>query len=145
LQTAEPIATILSTRIEPVFDLREMSCGIAEGKPRSWLDARLTPPPRHGNRLDHQICEGAETRRSAAARVSRFVKTLLQELDGTSVVVTHGVVFTYLLTTWLGMSPETLDRARFSASPASITTLQIDPVWDDRILVLLNETAHLRA
>jgi probable phosphoglycerate mutase len=145
MQTAEPIGTILSTRVEPVFDLREMSCGVAEGKPRSWLDARLTPPPRHGNRLDHQICEGAETRRSAATRVSRFVTTLLQESDDTSIVVTHGVVFTYLLTTWLGMPPESVDRARFSASAASITTLQIDPVWDDRILVLLNETAHLHA
>jgi probable phosphoglycerate mutase len=76
-QTAEPIAKLFASDIEFSQDLREASCGVAEGKPQSWLQQRLVPPPRAGNRLDHRICEGAESRRETGAHIFRFVDALL--------------------------------------------------------------------
>ena len=49
-QTAEAIAAELDA--DPAYDkrLREKSYGIAEGKPQTWLDERLIPPPATGDR-----------------------------------------------------------------------------------------------
>ena len=53
LQTAKPIAQAFSSTIESHADLREASCGIAEGQTNAWLSERFTLPPTEGDRLDH--------------------------------------------------------------------------------------------
>lgn len=142
LQTAEPIASAFAARVEATADLRELSCGIAEGQPRAVFDARIAPPPLHGNRLDHRIFEGAETRREGATRASRFVESTLANSTAPAIVVTHGGMLTYLLTAWLGMPIDSAGRARFWTSPGSITTLEVD-AWGDRVVVQFSDTAHL--
>ena len=70
-QTAQPIADTFASDCIVTPDLREIGCGIAEGKPQTWLNERISYPPRDQSRIDHQIIEGAETRRTAATRIQR--------------------------------------------------------------------------
>jgi 2,3-bisphosphoglycerate-dependent phosphoglycerate mutase len=143
LQTATVIAQMFAVAVESVHDLREIGCGVAEGKSRTWLGARLVPPPLDGNRLDHRICDGAETRREVATRAHRVVEQLIDSRASSVIVVTHGVFLTYLVSAWIGMPVEAVDRVKLEASTGSITVLDVNASWGDRELVTLNETGHL--
>ena len=143
LQTAEPIARAFATLPRSNPDLREMSCGVAEGRPSGWLEERIVMPPREGNRLDHRICDGAETRREVATRIYRFMHGLLEALPPSAVIVTHGGALTYVVSAFLGVPIEALGRVRYGANAGGLTRLEFDPEWGDRKLVSLNETAHL--
>jgi probable phosphoglycerate mutase len=145
VQTAEPIADIFSAEPTLVSELREASCGVAEGKSSLWLEERIVLPPRQGNRLDHRICEGAETRREVATRIYQFIDRLIESTPDTAVVVTHGFALTFVISAWLGVPIESLGSARYGAASGSLTMLEIDPEWGDRKLVSFNETTHLRA
>jgi probable phosphoglycerate mutase len=143
LQTAEPIAAAFATNVEVTPDLRELSCGIAEGQLRAVFDARMVPPPLHGSRLDHRLCEGAETRREGATRAARFVESLLLANPSVpAVVVTHGGMLTYLFAAWLGMPIHSVGRVKFWTSAGSITTLEVDS-RGDRVIVRFSDTTHL--
>lgn len=142
-QTATPIAHAFSAQIETSADLREVSCGIAEGETSSWLNDRIEMPPLEGNRLDHQICGEAETRRQAATRIYRFMGDLMASRNQDVVIVTHGFALSFVISAWLGMPIESLGRMRYCADSGSVTELDFDPDWGDRRLVTLNETSHL--
>jgi len=145
MQTAAPIGRAFS--VDPMLsaDLREASCGVAGGRPVAWLDERIAMPPQQGNRLDHRICEGAESRREVATRVYRFMGGFLAEPPPSAVIVTHGFALTFIISAWLGMPIESLGRARYSAASGSLTRLEIDADWSgDRKLVSFNETDHLQ-
>lgn len=143
LQTATPIAKVFSIDAILSPDLREAGCGVAEGKPTPWLEERIVLPPREGNRLDHRICEGAETRREVAARIYPFVDHVFASASDTVIIVTHGFALTFVISASLGIPLESLAHARYSAAPGSITTLEVDPEWGDRKLLSFNETSHL--
>jgi probable phosphoglycerate mutase len=68
-ETAGIVGGILESPVTVEQGLRELSYGVAEGQPKAWLDERITPTPTHGSRLDHRVCEGAESRRDIATRV----------------------------------------------------------------------------
>lgn len=140
LQTAIPIAKAFTT--EPVLsaELREAGCGVAEGRPSSWLETRILMPPRDGNRLDHRICEGAESRREVATRIYRFMDGVLAAPPRSAVIVTHGFALTFIVSAWLGMPIESLGVARYGTASGSLTRLEMDPDWGDRKLVSFNET-----
>lgn len=142
-QTAAPIGKAF--RVEPALvpELREASWGVAEGKASSWLDVRIVLPPRDGNRLDHRICEGAESRRDVATRVYGFMNRLLESMPETVILVTHGFALTFVVSAWLGAPIESLGIAGYRADSGSVSTLEIDPKWGDRKLVSFNETTHL--
>ena len=79
--------------MEPVLlpGLREISYGVAEGRPEAWLRARYVPPPAEGDRMDHDVgIEGAETRRQVATRVYAATAQVLGSRCPQKVVVTHG-------------------------------------------------------
>ena len=145
VQTAEPIASAFGVVPLTEPDLREVGCGIAEGKSRAWLEARIVLPPAGANRLDHRICDGAETRREAATRVYRFVETLRGGPSGPLIVVTHGFAFTFLVSAWVGVPIESVGSVRFVAEAGSISTLEFDPQWGEHRVVRLNELTHMRA
>jgi len=81
-ETAEWISATISTPIDPISGLREISYGEAEGKPQKWLDDRFAYPPKEGNRLDHIVCEGAESRRRFAERIYTSMEKVYTETDG---------------------------------------------------------------
>ncbi|MEM7349300.1 MAG: histidine phosphatase family protein [Acidobacteriota bacterium] len=138
-QTANPIADAFNTTARLDGDLREVGCGVAEGKASGWLDERIVFPPRDGERLDHKICEGAETRRTAATRIYRFMDRLLAAEHDSAIVVTHGFAVTFVISAWLGIPIEGLGHIVYRADPGSITTLDLDIRWGSRRLVNLNE------
>ena len=141
-QPAEIIAAAFNTPIQFDADLREASCGIAEGRPKRWLEERIELPPRTGNRLDHRICDGAESRRETGTRVYRFVNKLLEDPPEVSIIVTHGFAMSYVVFAWLALPLEGLSYARMPADSGGITTVDWGD-WGDRNVLRLNETAHL--
>ena len=142
-QTAQPIADVFESQVIVSAALREIGCGVAEGKPQACLDERIKYPPQDQSRLDHQIIEGAETRRAAAARIRRFIDRLIQTAPEQAIVVTHGFAATFVLAAWIGMPVEATAFVGFDVSPGSITTLEHDARWGNRIVAKLNDTTHL--
>ncbi len=70
LQTARVVGDLL--HVEPVVDrrLREKSYGEAEGRPDEWLRQRFVPPPRVGDRMEHDEGRpGAGTKLAFAQRI----------------------------------------------------------------------------
>ena len=144
MQTAEPISALLNCAIEPTPDLREVSCGDAEGGPQAWLDENILLPPKDGvERLDHQICSGAESRHVAATRIYAFMARLVADLPNETVVVTHGFAATFVLSAWIGMPIEAVGYVSFPVQSGSITTLEHDETWGNRAVVSLGDTRHL--
>ena len=143
VQTAQPIVDALGSELITTPDLREIGCGIAEGKPQAWLDARIAPPPQDASRLDHVIIEGAETRRSIAQRINRFVEHLTLDEVPNGVVVTHGFAASFVLAAWIGMPANAMGLVSFDVSAGGITRLDWDPQWGNRQITTLDDTTHL--
>lgn len=88
-QTAAIIGSQFGRPVTKTKALREISYGVAEGRPQEWLDARYIPAP-DNNRLDHRgNIEGAESRRDVAIRVYPCVDTLLERECSTQIIVTQ--------------------------------------------------------
>jgi probable phosphoglycerate mutase len=136
-----------SIRAPVVLDarLREISFGAAGGKPQRWLDERIVLPSRVGPRLDHVICEGAETRRRFATRIYDAMRDLHARPERTVVIITHGFAMTFVVAWWLGLPVENADLAAVRASPGGITHLRQAPPFWNRSLELLDDTSHLSA
>ncbi len=142
-ETAEVVGGRLGVRVEVDPDLREISQGVAGGKPRAWLDERMQPTP-DDNRLDFRNVEGAETRREAASRLYRALDAVIAREAGTSIVVTHGFAVTFLLAAWIAMPLESVGYVHFPAVSGSITHLREDNFFRSRAVLALHETAHLK-
>jgi broad specificity phosphatase PhoE len=142
-QTAQPIADSFGSDFVVTPDLREIGCGIAEGKPQAWLNERISYPPQDQSRIDHKIIEGAETRRTAATRIQRFVNQLIEQAPRQAVVVTHGFASTFVVAAWIGMPIQATAFVDFEVSPGGITTLELDEQWGNRLVSRLNDTTHL--
>lgn len=143
VQTAQPIARAFDAELTVTPALREIGCGIAEGKPQAWLDERINYPPTDQSRLDHVIIEGAETRRAVAERVYGFVDRLMTDDATQAVVATHGVAATFVIAAWLGMPMDAAAFVSFDVSPGGITRLEFSGQWGDRQITTLDDTAHL--
>ncbi len=142
-QTAAPIASTLGTEPVTLSSLREVSTGIAEGKPNQWLQERIRMPPPGLDALDHEIVEGAETRRTVVERIARCLADIESKGHDDVVVVTHGFAGSFVIGAWLRMPVESLGLTRFHLHSGSISELEADSTWNNRVLVDLNNTSHL--
>lgn len=131
----------LTPRLTP--DLREMSCGIAEGRPQAWLSARRPPVPEEGGLDDTGGIEGAETRRQTGTRIYRAMDEILADPADCHIIVTHGFALTFVIAWWIGMPIESLARVNFPVASGSITHLAEHPFWKSRAVVTLGDTRHL--
>lgn len=143
-QTAEIIGEHLGTAVTLDSGFRELSYGVAEGRPKAWLDKRIVPTPAKGSRLDHRVCEGAESRRDLATRVNAAMNEILFSDQKDLVIVTHGFAATFVISCWIGLPMESADYVAFSVSPASLSLLVEDDVFLNRGVIRLNDTSHLR-
>jgi probable phosphoglycerate mutase len=141
-ETAERIAARLGVVFEETSDLREMSYGVAEGRPQAWLDERFVAPPEE-NRLDSRSIEGGETKRELATRVYRGMARILESDAAAQVVVTHGFALTFVVAAWVGMPLEAAGYINLRSTSGGITHLQEDDFFRNRAIRVLNETAHL--
>jgi len=127
--------------LDPGF--REFSYGEAEGKPQEWLDERLIPQPTDGNRLDHRMCEGSETRREIASRIREALDRVLKKDVKNTVIISHGFALTFIIMAWLKVPIENMDYCNFTANPGGITLLVEDDLFCNRGVRYVNRTEHL--
>ncbi len=144
-QTADAIARRFQRPVVETADLREISYGVAGGKPQAWLDARYTPAP-DDNRLDHPCgIEGAETRREVAARVYPCVDAIVDRPCETQIIVTHGFTLTLVLAAWMKIPIDATSFLSFPAKSGSITHLRQDAFFRNRAVVRLADASHLNS
>jgi len=142
-QTAEIIGKMLGSPVILDPRLRELSYGIAEGRPKTWLAERIVATPTCGSRLDHRVCEGAESRRDLATRVYAAVDEILASDVKDVIIVTHGFAATFVIACWIGLPIDKTDYVEFAVSPASLSLLVEDDVFMNRSVQYLNDTHHL--
>ena len=143
VQTAEPIASSLGADLVELHGLRELSYGVAEGRPEAWLEARFVPAPPE-DRLDHDSgIEGAETKRQLAARVYEAVGSILADDFEHQVIVTHGFASTFVVMAWCRVPIEAVGWVNLRAEPGGITHLAEDDFFQNRAVRSLNATEHL--
>lgn len=139
-ETAEIIGKSISLDVQLDAGFRESGYGIAEGKPQYFLNERIITAPGH-NRLDHQIIEGAETKRIFAERIYKSMSKLPDQHD--VIIVTHGYALTFIVASWVGMRIDDVAYVNFAATPCGITYLQKGGLFNNKTVNYLNNTSHL--
>lgn len=142
-ETAEIIGRHLHKPVTLDPRLREMSMGDAEGKPLSGSRDRIRPQPADGNRLDHRVYSGAESRREVAERVGAALTDILGEGALDTVIVSHGFASTFLIMAWMKIPAEHMDYCSLPSRPGSVTKLYEDDLFGSRSVNYLCSTAHL--
>lgn len=142
-QTATAIAERIGQPVKETSALREISYGVAGGRPQEWFDSRYTPAP-DDNRLDHDCgIQGAETRRDVAKRVFPFMNEIAERPCGTQIIVTHGFTLSIVVAAWMKIPIEAAGFVAFPAGPGSITRLRQDDFFRNRAILSLGDRAHL--
>ncbi|MGH4138756.1 histidine phosphatase family protein [Clostridium sp.] len=141
-QTADIIDNYLKLGIIEEFGLREINNGIAAGKTKEWVKQNEIPMPAEGFNIDHEPFLGGETWRQFFIRVSKSMEKIYNLNQKNLIIVTHGCALSYIIAWWLKLTPEMLNNAVFSASPASISVL-LEGRFNQRVLKKLNNTSHL--
>jgi probable phosphoglycerate mutase len=142
-QTADIIGETLASTVAVNPGFRELSYGAAEGQPQAWLAEWIVPTPAKGSRLDHRVCEGAESRRELATRVYAAMDEVLASELKDIIIVTHGFAATFVIACWIGLPIEKAGFVKFAAAPASLSLLVEDDVFMNRSVQCLNDTHHL--
>jgi probable phosphoglycerate mutase len=143
VQTAQPIAALLGVEPIEMHGLRELSYGVAEGRPDAWLEERFVPAPPH-NRLDHDSgIEGAETKRQFATRVYEAVDQILADDVEYQVVVTHGFALTFVAMAWARIPVDAVGWVNLRSTPGGISHFSEDDFFHNRSIKQLNHIDHL--
>ena len=142
-QTASPISRRLNALVTETQALREISYGVAGGKPQAWLDTRYSAAP-DGNRLDHDCgIEGAETRRDVANRVYPFIDEVVSRPCQSQILVTHGFTLSIVIAAWMKVPIDGMGFVAFPVASGSITHLHQDDFFRNRSVKSLGMTGHL--
>lgn len=137
-ETAEIVSDALG--LETVFDqrLRKMSFGSHEGMDQARHNGIMIPAAeKPEGRMDHAICEGAETRRQFATRLADFVQGLDSELE-CAVIVTHGFAASFLISALQQVPVESMGFVSFKMSPGGVSELVEDDLFKNVTLTRLN-------
>lgn len=141
LKRAQQTADILTknTSVKPLLDhrLREMSFGSHGGIDQHVHQATMVPVSPTGNRLDHAICDGAETRRELAMRITEFITEAMQ-LEQDAMIVTHGFAATFVIAAFQQIEISSMGYISYSFKPGSISILEEDDLFKSRTVRLLN-------
>jgi probable phosphoglycerate mutase len=136
-QTTELIMASNGGAIKYDPRLREMSFGDNEGIGQLEHNKIMQPRCPEGNRMDHRICSGSESRRELAERVKSFVDEIMEQ-EGDALVVTHGFAATFVVTAFQNISVEEMGFVSYRFSPGSISILVEDDFFKNRTLSTLN-------
>jgi len=142
-ETAEIIGRHLHEPVTLDPRLREMSYGDAEGKPQDWFIDRIKPQPADGNRLDHRVYAGAESRREVAERVGAALTDILVKGARDTVIVSHGFASTFIVMAWMKVPAEHMGYCNFPARLGSVTKLHEDERFGNRGVSYICRTDHL--
>jgi 2,3-bisphosphoglycerate-dependent phosphoglycerate mutase len=142
-ETADEFSKVFSCPVTIDKNLRELNLGEGGGKSQEWQTVHFVPQPADGNRLDHRIYNGAESRRECGQRAYVFINRLLDTTDKDVIVITHGFMSTFLVMAWLKVPVENMDYGQFPRNAGSVTLLNEDDVFNNRNLVYTNRVDHL--
>ncbi len=142
-ETAEIVSKVFNSKVMLEKGLREMNFGEGNGKPVTWFDANITPPPADDKRLDHRNFKSAESRREVGQRATDFIDRLIKKSFENAILVTHGGISTFLILAWLKVPVENMDYAFFQTSSGGVDHLMIDDFWKSRYLVYFNRLDFL--
>lgn len=136
-QTANIIFQNTDTKI--IFDsrLREMCFGEDGGKDVAEHIKTMQPTPKEGNRLDHRICQGAESRREFAKRIVSVVDEITSVEDD-AIIVTHGFAATFVIAAFQKIDIESMGFVSYKLASGSISVLTEDELFENRTLAVLN-------
>ncbi|MBU6953345.1 histidine phosphatase family protein [Hahella sp. HN01] len=134
-QTADRIAAAINSTVELTSQLREMSYGVAEGRPQQWLDERIVPVA-GDNRLDHTVIDGGETKREFVSRIYDFLDGLT--LGDKTIISTHAYAATFVIAWWIKMPLESVGYVNFNVQSGKICKLVEDDVFKNRTVAGLN-------
>lgn len=136
-QTANIIAREHSGGI--VYDrrLREMSFGDNEGMDQELHNHIMKPTSDSGERLDHKICAGAESRRDVAMRVSEFVLEMMSQ-PGDAVIITHGFAGSFVIAAFQCIDISSMGYIDYKLNSGSLSILETDDLFQNRSIKLLN-------
>ncbi|MCX7971521.1 MAG: histidine phosphatase family protein [Negativicutes bacterium] len=144
-QSAGPLAGLLAMPVEERWQLRELNNGKAANLPEA--EAKKLASPRPAGRKaanDWQHYPQSETWRQFSRRIVDVMNEIDQLTEHTAVVVSHKGCIAMIVCWWLLREKMDIDRLFFSceARPGSVSRLIINR-WQERSIVLLNDTSHL--
>jgi 2,3-bisphosphoglycerate-dependent phosphoglycerate mutase len=140
--TAEAIAERLGLAVVEDPGLRELDNGRAAGLTQA--EAKHLQLPRTEPAVDWMPYPEAETWRAMTDRVAQCMERLAHHSSPTVIVVSHAGAATAVVKWWLRLPDATKHQVDFEFRPCSITELAVSE-WGERVLVRLNDTAHLQA
>ncbi|MBA8876929.1 histidine phosphatase family protein [Phyllobacterium myrsinacearum] len=141
-QTADFVSRTFAVKTVLTPELREMSYGIAEGKPQAWLHQRNISAPAD-NRLDHRGgLDGAETKREFATRIYQAMDMIVGRPCETQIIVTHGFALTFVVAAWIKMPIDAVGYMDLRVQSGSITHLREDEYWQSRTVMMLGDISH---
>jgi len=132
------ISEKLDLRMKLEKRLREMSFGSHEGISQDQHNKLMKPcADQDAQRMEHAICDGAETRGAFATRIAEFVSELDYDTQD-HIFVTHGFVASFLIASLQRIPPQHMDFLSFEASSGSISELKFDDIFKNVTLTKLN-------
>lgn len=137
VQTAKILLKDSTANLNLDNRLREMSFGTHEGMEQGEHNKIMMPISPIGERLDHGICNGSETRRDVATRISEFVEEIMKTNDD-KIVVTHGFAATFFIAAFQKIDIECMGYMNFKFNPGSVSILEEDDLFNNRSVNLLN-------
>jgi probable phosphoglycerate mutase len=143
-ETAIIFSKIIKSKDTLDKNLREMNFGEYAGKTKEWRNANIIPIPDDGNRLDHRLFRGAESRREAGERATKFIHTILKKPDENVIIITHGFFSTFLIMAWLKVPIKNMDYGRFYLDSGGVDLLSEDELFQNRNVIYLNRLDFLK-
>jgi broad specificity phosphatase PhoE len=140
--TAATIAERLGLSVVEDPGLRELNNGRAAGLTQA--EAKDRELPRTEPAVDWTPYPEAETWRAMTDRVAECMEQLARHASPTVIVVSHGGSATAVVKWWLRLPDTTRHQVHFEFRPCSVTEL-VENEWGERVLVRLNDIAHLEA
>lgn len=138
-QTANIIAKERSGDIVYDSRIREMSFGDNEGMEQSQHNQIMKPTSDSGERHDHRICPGAESRRDVASRVVEFVSEVMNQ-TGDALIVTHGFSGSFVIAAFQCIEISSMGYIDYKLKSGSLSILESDDLFRNRSVKLLNYT-----
>ena len=137
VQTAEILLKHSSAQLKLDKRLREMSFGTHEGMKQQDHNRIMVPTSAIGERLDHPICNGSESRRDVATRISKFVEEIMKT-NHDKLVVTHGFAATFFIAAFQKVDIACMGHMNYKLNPGSVSILEEDDLFRNRSVILLN-------
>ncbi|WP_446469679.1 histidine phosphatase family protein [Xenorhabdus stockiae] len=128
------------TQLPIVFDsrLREMSFGKHEGMDQNEHNKLIVPASPTGDRENHRICEGAESRGELFTRVESFIQDVYEKSDSSIAVVTHGFSASFVIAAFQKLKLDSSGYVSYRFEQGKYTVLVEDYLFKNRTLAYLN-------